>query len=515
LPEIEAATGRIHFCKMNEKREQHMNQFTTATSPLPTVAKLEIFISYASEDVALALALNKELSEYLDSDFSHVWIDIEGIRAGFELNDQIKVQLDKTDVLIVVYTGQHKESHGFTGLEIGYFMKAQSGPVGRVQRRIVSMFSGTPPGPTSAIRGVPFGIDDSQLAMTEKEYEDSLNTTVTARHPTSLFLEDLEQDVDEFRIAIGLKPLDNKLEVRLERVRQLMLAMFKVFKTRKYNEVNPQKKIIVSVGGELSPQSEELPGTSMIVPEGTGMMSIFGLPDQKISWAEFLSKAPDKYRLFWKDTIEFVILSSLDRLDADNSQIIISEKDQTIYRVILSKRTKYYNGIQEFHLYFVEILRRHDFGDEHSTNLLKALGLCCRFRFLFFEKRSEFSSNNFSVQNDANAREKARRLLKELNLIRRDSMEAQLDDPAAWAELLEDWKLIAALNSSYGPIEEDLRRAASVLLAAKAGAETHEAREALIKVIQSLESDFDQKNAKIIGLLAKRLGSVSGSDLDG
>jgi hypothetical protein len=40
--------------------------------------------------------LNKDLSEYLDSDFTHVWIDIQGIRAGFELNDQIKAQLDKT-----------------------------------------------------------------------------------------------------------------------------------------------------------------------------------------------------------------------------------------------------------------------------------------------------------------------------------------------------------------------------------------------------------------------------------
>ncbi len=489
-----------------------MNQTTPATSSPPP--KLEIFISYASADVALALALNKELSEYLDSDFTHVWIDIEGIRAGFELNDQIKVQLDKTDILIVIYTGQHKESHGFTGLEIGYFMKAmkaQASPVG-VQRRIVSFFSGTPPGTTAAIRGVPFGIDDSQLAMTEAEYEDALNIGVTATHPTSLFLEDLEDDVDRFRRAIGFDALNHNPEVRLKRVRQLMLAMFKVFKTRKYNEVNPQKKIIVSVGEELSPQSEELPGTSTIVPEGTGVMSIFGLPDEKISWVDFLNGSPDKYRLFWKDTIEFVILSSLDKLEADNSQIIISRKDQTIYRVILSKRIKYYSGVQEFHLYFVEILRRHDFGDVQSTNLLKALGLCCRFRFLFFEKKSEFSSNNFSVQTDANAREKARRLLKELNLIRRDSMEAQLDDPAAWAELLDDWKLIGELNSSYPPIEESLRQAASVLLAAKPGAETREARNALTKIIQSLETDFNQKNAQIIDLLAKCLGSISGSN---
>lgn len=472
----------------------------------PTVAKLEIFISYASEDVALALALNKELSEYLDSDFSHVWIDIQGIRAGFDLNEQIKTQLDKTDILIVVYTGQHKESHGFTGLEIGYFL-AQTGERGRVQRRIVSLYSGTPPGTTSGIRGVPLSIDDAQLALTEREYSELLQTTVTEDHSTALFLQDLENDVDRFRTLIGLPAINHQPQVRLQRVQQLMLAMFKVFKTRKYNEINPQKKIVVSVAEELGSQSIELPGASMILPDGSGAMSIFGLPDQKLTWADFLKKSPDKYRIFWKDTIEFVILSSLDRLDADNSQVILSEKDETVYRVILSKRTKYYNGIQEFHLYFVEILRRNDFGDELSTNLLKALGLCCRFRFMFFEKRSEYSSNNFSIQNEANARDKARRLLRELNLLRRDSMEANLDDPAAWADLL-DWKLISALNAKYPPIEERLRADAAALLDTKPGGpDARAAQQALVATIGSLESGFGAENAQIISLLSASLGA--------
>lgn len=487
-----------------------MNQISAAVPPQPTVAKLEIFISYASEDVALALALNKELSEYLDSDFTHVWIDIEGIRAGFELNDQIKTQLDKTDVLIVIYTGQQKASHGFTGLEIGYFMKAQASAGGRVQRRIISFFREAPPGPTSAIKGVPFGIDDSCLATTEIEYAQLLNATVTDAHPIALFLKDLEDDVDRFRTLIGFAPISHKSDIRLERVRQLMLAVFKVFKTRKSDEVNPQKKIIVSVAEELSSQSVELPESSTIVPEGTGVMSIFGLPDKKILWKDFLDRSPEKYKLFWKDTIEFVILSSLDRLDADNSQIVISEKDQTIYRVILSKRVRYYNGVQEFQLYFVEILRRNDFGDEQSTNLLKALGLCCRFRFLFFEKKSEFSSNNFAIQSDASMHEKARRLLKELNLLRRDSMEAKLDDPVAWADLL-DWNVISKLNAKYPPIEERLRQEAAALLATKTEEDAAAPRRRLIEAIKALETDFNKENANIIALLSKSLGSISGS----
>jgi len=83
-------------------------------------------------------------------------------------------------------------------------------------------------------------------------------------------------------------------------------------------------------GGVVIP----IDGTSNVLnhrPQGTGVMSIFGLPDEKITWG---------------------FLSSLDRLDADNSQIIISENDQTVFRVMLNSRIKYYNGNREFYAKF-------------------------------------------------------------------------------------------------------------------------------------------------------------------
>ncbi|MEA2760036.1 MAG: hypothetical protein QOH65_2649 [Methylobacteriaceae bacterium] len=490
-----------------------LNPPAVMQSPAPApalgsgVAKLEIFISYASEDVALALAMNKALTEYLDTDFANIWIDIEGIRAGFDLADQIRAQLDKTDVLIVIYTGQQKGSHGFTGLEIGYFMGRQSIPGALVSRRIVSFYVKAPPGTTSGIRGVPFGIDEAQLAMSEKEYEASL-ATINENNSIALFVKDLEADVDVFRRKVGLGAHGNSKETRLAHVRALLLATFCVFKTRKETEVNPQKKLVITVSENLSPQSLELPGSSILTPADAGVMQIFGLQNEKVSWENFLTKASEKYRLFWKDTIEYVILSSLDRLDADNSQIILSEKDEVVYRVILSQRAKYYNSCSEFHLYFVEILRRHDFGDEHTTNVLKALGLCCRFRFMFFEKRSEFSSNNFSVRSGAEARDRARRLVRELNLLRRDSIEAQLDDPSLWADLL-DWPTVSEMNKLYNPLEQRLRTAAVNLVSSKDDSASEEAKSVLIEVIKELEAEFNERNGQIIRELADHLGKIS------
>jgi hypothetical protein len=113
--------------------------------------------------------------------------------------------------------------------------------------------------------------------------------------------------------------------------------------------------------------------------------------------------------------IETVLITSLDQLEADNSQIIMSVNDRALklYRVLLGRNTRFYDGRREFHLYFVEVFKRPEYGNTYSTRLLKALGLCCRFRFMFFEIRSDFSAHNLEVIDENEIRDYARRLVKE------------------------------------------------------------------------------------------------------
>jgi hypothetical protein len=82
---------------------------------------------------------------------------------------------------------------------------------------------------------------------------------------------------------------------------------------------------------------------------------------------------------------------------------------------MLSRAILFLDSRCEFQLYFVEITRRHDFGNKHSTRLLRALGLCCRFRFMFFEKESEFSPEALMLAKD-DIKEWARKLIRELSL---------------------------------------------------------------------------------------------------
>jgi hypothetical protein len=52
---------------------------------------------------------------------------------------------------------------------------------------------------------------------------------------------------------------------------------------------------------------------------------------------------------------------------------------------VLTTATHYWNDTREFNLYFVETLRREDYGDKKTSLLLKGLDLVCRYHFMFLE----------------------------------------------------------------------------------------------------------------------------------
>jgi len=86
-----------------------------------------------------------------------------------------------------------------------------------------------------------------------------------------------------------------------------------------------------------------------------------------------------------------VVFSSFpDRVDVDNSQVILASDGKTRYRVILTTVTKFYDDVREYNSYFIEMLPRAEYGDQDTTDLLKGLELVCRFRAMFLEPRSDF-----------------------------------------------------------------------------------------------------------------------------
>src|ERR1700691_3255818 len=90
-------------------------------------------------------------------------------------------------------------------------------------------------------------------------------------------------------------------------------------------------------------------------PSGSGRGAISNDRPYR-DWEEFgkLTKS-SKLRNSWIDAITSVVTASLQgQLDVDNSQVIVSNDERHAFRVILTTGTRYFNGIREFNLCFVE-----------------------------------------------------------------------------------------------------------------------------------------------------------------
>ena len=80
-----------------------------------------IFVSYASEDEKLAT----EMAELLRNTFPrnlHV-VTMKDFRIGGEWRQDLDKRIEETDMLILVFTGALKRSHGWTGYEVGSFSR--------------------------------------------------------------------------------------------------------------------------------------------------------------------------------------------------------------------------------------------------------------------------------------------------------------------------------------------------------------------------------------------------------
>ena len=472
-----------------------------------------IFISYASEDLPVAAAIGSCLKVALGDFFAEVNLDKWFLQPGLAFKKQIELKLQKTDVFIIVYSGAEKPSHGFTGWEVGYFDHVMEMAPGRLK---VALYLDNPPATSAEEQGIPLGLGPDKLAMTSEQFESQLG--VQGDEPFCLLLEEWQAEVARIIEDTGFPTPQKRPEQEPAAcVRNLKLAIFRYLKGTVETVVKPQKQITIRVkGSALLQASDNLPPDAELRPMGAGRsMEIFGLQDQPITWEKFLaSTAESRLCNSWREAITSVVMSSFpDRVNVDNSQIILSSDEVKGYRVILTTATKYYDDYREFSVYFVEMLDRADYGDRSTSYLLKGLQLVCRFRFMFLENDSEFSSQNILTSNPERIPELANRLLKELSLLRRDARDAGLDDPKVWRKFVT-WEHIQTMATAYRPRELKVREVIGKIAAAK-GQSTAlmPLCQELSTVLEELENAIRPENTVLIREMARKLeGMVHSED---
>lgn len=487
--------------------------------PLPTrasqreAAKLRIFLSYASEDIDIAYAVGEALKGALHDDFAEINLDKWFMEAGTDFTDQIRRKLEQTDVFIVIFTGTEKESHSFSGMELGYFMRVVDG--GR-PGLTVPLFLNALPKAMSALQGIGIGFDSKVLNLLPEAFE--AQNEVRPDDPMCTFVAKLQQKVDGVRQSAGYEPVKLRSDpiVCIKAMRQ---KIFQILRKRAEIAFRPQKQVVFTTTDTAFNRSQpDLPADARIRPGPSGSpMSIFGLPDAEMTWESFLSSiSGSEYYESWRQAITSVIASSFpDKVNVDNSQVVISDDRAKSYRIILTECTKYFDDRREFSLCFVEGLRRRDFGNSDTTLLLKALDIACRFRFLMLEGDSEFSSNTVRVTKPDELPALAHGLMRELDLLGRDARDAGLHKSHAWKRFV-GWPSLIEMVEQYQPQELALRGVLREIL------ESQDAPEALaglqkelVRIMLGIETTMLPANSLVIRSMASQLQQMAaGSSRD-
>jgi hypothetical protein len=115
---------------------------------------------------------------------------------------------------------------------------------------------------------------------------------------------------------------------------------------------------------------------------------------------------------------------------------------------------------------------------------------------MFFGKESDFSEESLMLTDQSELKDWARKLIKELNLMKRDALEAELYDTAAWRFMIKPDALLK-MHEEYARIEAEIYVAAEKILIGD-GALLASAKAALVKAITNLKTTFYSQNAQLI-----------------
>jgi hypothetical protein len=409
-----------------------------------------VFISYASEDHDIAKAFYQSLQALGESIYDRVKIffDSKSIDGGDEIRTDIREGLNKSDFLVVLYTGLFKRSHGYTGYEVGFFDKLIEDEVaksGKTTRKIIYLYCGTPPDVDDGVLGISIDVDVSDLAGSRADYvqksiQSPDNPDALAR--TFLDIADraesrLPPPLLDDRDELDRKRSRRRLAVAEEIIPGLKGKLFDSMCTRVARHSIEQKLIEFELPKPASSQIYvSIPDEAKLTPH-SGAFEIFGISqlNDMMTWSEFCTEVRSRDELGGSSVlsaIEQAVISAISpAAPIDNDQIFKTSNDQ-IFRILVTRQLDYYNGRKVVHVYFIQKLQGNALGNNETSTILGFVNLAAKYRFIFVERDSLLSVESFMFEPDsAKIQNKVRQLKRELFLIEEESRNLELDQVAA------------------------------------------------------------------------------------
>ncbi len=479
-----------------------------AAAAAPAAApKLTLFISYVHEDGVISDALNNALNDAFGSDVQ-VFMDKVSIQQGENIHTSIDANLKKADVLVVVSTGLQIPSY-WAGYEIGFFQASHSGPPpagasslwGRI---VVFAAPDSPPGPLLQHKYIPVGFSAAELDKAEDAFATGL--VVAPNHPLVDWFGEL------WLATTGRKLTNHRAQQQIfEGIAAIFIKkLHGAFKLRPRHVWEPQKqlKIRFSSSAQMTPPGFfPLDSQIMLMQDAKSVFGVGGKTNSAVvKWADFLSYINGHPQAnFWTATLARIVTAARadGRVEDVNGNLISSADQRQLFRVILTSCTTYYNDMMEATLYLVEVFRAREWGDPRTTLLAKGLNMAIRFRSLFLEKTSRFSTLNVPADK-AKLVEMATEIAAELDLLHNMALDANLHQPAAWTNILTEAQ-VQQMSDAWGPVSVELLGACNACVRAADAQAVKEAKPALVSALTRVQTETGPINDMLLQAVAARL----------
>jgi hypothetical protein len=434
--------------------------------PAPEPRTVNIFISYATEDKELAAAVENILRVTFAFASLEVWRDAE-IKLGANWVSAIDTALETTDVLLVLFTERMKASHSYTGYEIGYFNKSkqQQPQINGRDRIYIPLCVGAEiPETMHYIQGIKIEKDDV-VKIIKTSASDLKATELGKDHPLYRLLD---------RISGLVAPITEKRDDVAKLIsgsaHDLYKSIHEYLENRISSETFPERKIVIRTdttpavgddGADLTKSTFEFIGKSF---------DIFGVPEsasREFTWEELNARLEEPAATYMQGLRRLV--GDVIQKTGENYFAVTTKSRDKAFRLFVSKISSFVNKKTEIHIYFVE-MRSKRYGDQLTTQLLEAMSVGLRFRFLVLEEESEFRADRlgYVTMEEKDLKPRVGELLVQMDLITRDADAANLRDPdfleLIWGKGRESEQVVKDMLDTWTKARDELYATARAIL---------------------------------------------------
>lgn len=479
--------------------------------------RINIFISYASEDVELVASIHRLLNDTFAFAPLFIYRDIE-IKQGQNYATAIDEALDQADILLVIFTERMKMSHSYTGYEVGYFNRSKrQHPVGStgLERIYIPFCIGADiPDSLHYIEGMSIGKDEIYKVLKTNIQG---GTNVDADHPVSKFLTRISDFVMQIVKFDDANFGASKRIVNLESpASQLYRILHEYLQSRIWSETYPERKLIIRTakrpsiskdGVDLSTANVELVGDFSDIFQVSSTAST----GREYSWPAFRDMVPAELQTNCIAGIQHLTAEVL-KGSGDNYHVVTTVDRDKSFRLFVSKVVTYVSQKTEIDIYVVQI-RTKEYGDRLTTRLLKAISVGLRFRFLVLEEQSQFRPDMLGhpIVLEPELKVKITEMLAQMDLILREAAEADLQDPnlliLIWGKKQND--KIQKMMKVWEDSMTNLYAAAEVIFSPNPPDDFAKRKAAFIAVLTVFCTNIEQMNSeftsRVLSLLASQV----------